>query len=113
MHVTSVLIGGIGGAQPGETWHQVWVSLSNSWEMLKLYPAKPPESSKGLLTESSKMLSFTSGKFCMNYMLSVEDRSDEDASSFWPDDVDVNRCFVITTLENSYYFIAETEEETE
>ena len=76
--------------------------------MLKLYPAKPPES-----TESSKMLSFTSGKFYMNYMSSVEDRSDEDVSSFWPDDVDVNRCFVITTLENSYYFIAETVEETE
>jgi len=104
-----ICIGGIGGA----TWHQVWVSLSNSWEMLKLYPTKPPESSKGLHTESSKMLSFTSGKFCMNYMLCVEDRSDEDVSSLWPDDVDVNRCFVIATPENLYYFIAETEEETE
>ena len=47
----------------------------------------------------------------MNYMSSVGDRSDEDVSFPWPDDVDTNRCFVVTTLENSFYFIAETEEE--
>ena len=103
-------IGGIGGIQPGKTWHHVWVSLNNSWEMLKIYPDKPPESSKLPFTESSK-LTFTSGRFFMNYMLSVEERNDEDASFSWPDDVDTNRCFVVTALENSFYFIAETEED--
>ncbi|XP_065884198.1 uncharacterized protein [Dysidea avara] len=102
--------GGIGGIQPGRTWHHVWVSLNNSWEMLKIYPDKPPESSKLSLTESNK-LTFTSGRFFMNYMLSVEKRSDEDASFSWPDGVDTNRCFVVTALENSFYFIAETEED--
>ena len=104
-----IYVGGIGGTPSGKTWHQVWVALNNSWEMLKIYPDKPPESSKSSFTESSK-LPFTCGRFFMNYMSSVADRSDEDASFPWPDDVDTNRCFVVTTLENSFYFIAETEE---
>jgi len=70
-------------------------------KMFRVYSKEPTETG----TRPSTSLFINSLAF-------AKDRDDETAPfSEWPANVDEKRCFVVTTQETSYHFIAETEEE--
>jgi len=96
-------LGGIGGIPFFQKWQRTWLSLDNAGEMFHYYKSEPTESGKAPIAN---------GGFFSSYLAKVSARNDEEMSfSSWPADADVNQCFMVSTPNNIYYFVAENEEE--
>lgn len=79
------------------------MSLDNGGESIRFYKSEP--------TDSAKLPSIK-GTFFIAFLTSAKDRNDEEMSfTSWPEDVEANRCFMMATIENSYYLVADSEED--
>ena len=71
--------------------------------MFRVYSDQPQEFGKKPFTRVS---------FFINFLAFAISRNEESVPfSYWPGSADDNRCFVVGTPGNWYYFVADTEEE--
>ena len=79
------------------------MSLDNEGESIRFYKTQPSE-------ESAKLPSIR-GSFFTAFLSCAKERNDEEMSfASWPADKD-GSCFVMATVENMYYLVAESEED--
>jgi len=95
-----IYVGGIGGTPFFRRWQRVWVSLNH---MFRIYSQNP---------SGKKLPYYKRDGFFIRFLEFAENRSDHTKGfSYWPNNIDDKRCFVITTHGSSYYFYADSEKE--
>ena len=102
MNIFFYTLAGLAGSPFFQKWHRTWLSLDNDGESIRFYKSQPTESAK---------LPAIRGSFFTSFLACVKERNDEELSfASWPGDKDTS-CFVMATIENMYYLVAESEEE--